>query len=860
VTSVAGDTVIERGICWDIQSAVSFTKNIGVKKTGSGSGPFVCEMSDLSLNTTYYVRAYAITSVDTAYGSTLSFKTRNGIISLTTTDISGITINRALSGGTITNNGGAPVTNRGLCWNTSGTPTIFDSTTTSCNGDPSFTCQVSGLSLNTTYYIRAYASNIVGTYYGPQKIFTTSNGIVTLSTTTPYNISINSAFSGGNITNDGGAFINYRGVCWNTTGMPTITDPKTASGMGIGSFTIELTGLSLNTVYYVRAYAINSVGVSYAPQMTFTTRNGIATLSTSSVSNITINSASSGGYISNNGGTVITARGICWNTTGSPTIDDYKTANGSGNGSFTSQLIGLSFNTVYYVRAYAINSVGVSYAPQIIFTTRNGIATLSTSSISNITINSASSGGNITDDGGSPITMRGICWNTNGSPTIDDLKTNDGGGNGSFASQLTGLQANTSYFIRAYAVNSAGVSYGPEINFRSHDGIPALLTTLVTNITSNSAMSGGNSITAGGALVSARGVCWNTTGTPTTNDNTTYQGSGLVDYTSNLSSLQPKTLYFLRAYATTIYGTGYGNEVSFTTNKIDAQSGILTINQITETTAVCRSEITNDNGLPVIARGVCWNTLPAPTVDHFKTTDGSGTGLYNSNLSGLNSNTLYYVRAYAENSDGISYSEEMIFKTYYESVTDIEGNKYMTTQIGTQVWLAENLRTTKYRDGSTIPNVTDNSAWINLNTPAYCWYSNNETNYKNPYGALYNWYAVSTGSICPSGWHIPTNEEWVVLINYLGGSGVAGGKLKEAGSEHWANPNSGATNITAFTGLPGGWRVTNYTNLGSMGTHWTSTESSPTEASYYPLGSNSFGISKVGGLKYYGLSVRCIKD
>jgi uncharacterized protein (TIGR02145 family) len=139
-----------------------------------------------------------------------------------------------------------------------------------------------------------------------------------------------------------------------------------------------------------------------------------------------------------------------------------------------------------------------------------------------------------------------------------------------------------------------------------------------------------------------------------------------------------------------------------------------------------------------------------------------------------------------------------------EVVTDIDGNVYNTVTIGDQVWMAENLKTTKLNDGTSISNAIDNIAWASLSTPGYCWFINNRATYEI-YGALYNWYAVYTDKLCPTGWHVPSNSEWTTLTDHLGGAEVAGGKLKESGSSHWASPNTGATNVTGFTALPGGY-------------------------------------------------------
>jgi uncharacterized protein (TIGR02145 family) len=163
-------------------------------------------------------------------------------------------------------------------------------------------------------------------------------------------------------------------------------------------------------------------------------------------------------------------------------------------------------------------------------------------------------------------------------------------------------------------------------------------------------------------------------------------------------------------------------------------------------------------------------------------------------------------------------------------ITDAEGNSYKTVYIGTQQWMAENLKVTKYSDGSTIPNITDDTQWQNNTTGAWAYYNNDAAN--NPkYGKLYNWYAVSkttngNKNVCPTGWHVPTDAEWTVLTDYLGGASVAGGKMKEVGSTNWLYPNTEATNISLFTGLPGGYRGYggSYNGIGYYGDWWSSSE------------------------------------
>lgn len=205
------------------------------------------------------------------------------------------------------------------------------------------------------------------------------------------------------------------------------------------------------------------------------------------------------------------------------------------------------------------------------------------------------------------------------------------------------------------------------------------------------------------------------------------------------------------------------------------------------------------------------------------------------------------------------------------SCTDGEGNNYPVVKIGQQVWMGENLKTMKFRDGTKIPLITDGTEWGNLSSPAYCWY-NNTPDLENNYGALYNWHSVNTVNICPQGWHVPAESDWIELIDHLGGTDIAGGKLKETGTIHWWTPNTGATNETGFTALPGGWRkglnpfpmyVDGIFELKHEAGSWWSSSENITDgfcAYFFLMDMNESGISKCNAEKQFGTSVRCIKD
>jgi len=197
----------------------------------------------------------------------------------------------------------------------------------------------------------------------------------------------------------------------------------------------------------------------------------------------------------------------------------------------------------------------------------------------------------------------------------------------------------------------------------------------------------------------------------------------------------------------------------------------------------------------------------------------------------------------------------------YGTMTDQDGGVYKTVTIGTQTWMAENLKVTTYNDGTTIPNVTDATAWSELTTGALCDYENTPSN-SATYGKLYNWYAVNTGKLCPTGWHVPSDAEWTTLTDYLGGASVAGGKLKETGTTHWNSPNTDATNETGFTALPGGLRfnIGAFHFIGGYGNWWSATEGSATHAWDRNMDSRYSSVGRSNFDKELGFSVRCVRD
>jgi uncharacterized protein (TIGR02145 family) len=402
----------------------------------------------------------------------------------------------------------------------------------------------------------------------------------------------------------------------------------------------------------------------------------------------------------------------------------------------------------------------------------------------------------------------------------------------------------------------------------------------VYNIFQRSAVSGGNVIDDGGSIIKARGICWNMSGIPAIKDNHTTENGDIGIFVSTLNGLKRNTIYHVRAYATNGSGTGYGNEVTFKSAPLQlAELNTDFVTSITSTSAISGGVIYSDGGDRVTSNGICWSTIPEPTVQGPHTSDETGNEHFESNMTGLKGNTTYYVRAYAANTAGIAYGIERSFKTYsdsaaivlfspilfnsgmtYETVTDIDGNIYKTIRLGNQIWMAENLKTTSYFNGAQIGNLDVISLWPGYKLDAFCWYMNDISS-KACYGALYNWYAVSTGKLCPVGWHIPDVSDFEELITFLGGESSAGKKLKESGAAHWLPPDSGANNESGFSSLPGGiLRSGQFESFREAGYWWSSTGNTSEGPSCMTLKYNSDSAVINFGSRTDGISVRCIKD
>ena len=591
------------------------------------------------------------------------------------------------------------------------------------------------------------------------------------------------------------------------------------------------------------------------------------TVETESVDEIYNTSARVGGRITGNGGADITDRGVLWGTSEKSQTTGTKLSMGAGEGAFSETLSGLSSGIKYYVTAYATNSAGTSYGDETFFTTQISLPEVETSPVTEYTSSSATIGGNVTDNGGFDITLRGVYWGTEPDPRLTGTKIEMGSGDCEFSQSVSGLSRSVTYYVIAFATNIKGTSWGTEISFSTEPVLPVVITSTILNITPYSAKAGGVVSSNGGSEVTERGIWWGTASNTVTTGTKLALGSGTGSYADSLANLIPGTTYYVTAFAINSIGTAYGEEKSFLT-----PGGGPMINHILNYTDLSRTGV-------VLGGIVTPNELSTTVTFEVGTTTSYGMSVEAAEspltekdtvtavISGLTENTLYHYRITATNDLGSVYSADSTFTTVITgrtgTVNDAEGNVYNTIGIGYQEWMTQNLRTVVYRNGTdSIPLAESDSLWATKVTPTYCWYAGDSAANAGVYGALYNWYAVNTGNLCPTGWHVATNDDFSELVRYTGGAGVAGGILKETGTAHWNTPNSGATDKYGFAARGAGKRSSDgvFDFVKVEGNWWTSTEYSTLNGSYFNILFNYGNSFQAYMGKKTGMSVRCVKN
>ena len=459
-----GYDIKERGVCWSSQLSMPTTDDKYIKN-GSGIGGFVCEITNLDLNTEYYFRAYAITNKWTAYGNVVSIKTNNGIPQVKTVEIVDVGAYSVTCTGVVVSDNGYDIIDRGFCWSTEPYPIIESAHLSLGKGDGDFVGEIGNLKAGTKYYIRAYAVNEQGEAYGEPLKSTTQKSLPHFAKPTIISIGVKQASVKCSLTDDGGCEILSCGFCWSDTDtLPDLGCPHSIESEA--SFESMITDLSPDTRYRLRPYATNCIGTVYGEVVAFQTQSGKPSVYTYSATDITAVTAKIEGSVQNiSPECPIKSCGFCWSYEGgAPTITDnhVEALLTHGTGKFTNIITGLPPSTNINVCAYVITDLGITYGEAKQFETKKGEPSVSTT---NATLQSDLSSilvsGMINDSGGAEIEQCGICWSsTNQNPTINDnvvLVPNQG--TGAFSGVVNNLQLGI-YYCRAFAQNSYGISYG----------------------------------------------------------------------------------------------------------------------------------------------------------------------------------------------------------------------------------------------------------------------------------------------------------------------------------------------------------------------------------------------------------------
>ena len=573
--------------------------------------------------------------------------------------VTAIVNNNAVGNGSVVNEGGATVYERGVIWNTSPSPTTANNKVTGGTGIGTFSGDMFPLVFNTTYYARAYASNIADTAYSNEVSFTTPPiaPIVSTQPITPGSITYWSAGGNGHIENNGGAAITAEGFKvgyssgYLNTDIPvtTLSLPDFSANLGVP------TALAADTTVFYQAYATNSVGIGYGgisnfktlqvPPPSVTTIYQLDVTMTTATIRVGVSNTSSSYTISNSG--------IVWDTHSGPdqSSPHYNIGAIASSGVYYGYMTGLVPNQLYYVRSFIILASAPSspiYGNEITFTTLPpSPPTLGTFTVTNIAYNNADGNSSIADDGGAGVVDYGVVWNTTPTPTTSDNHYAGTGTYPAFSANMFPLTFATTYYARAYARNIAGTSYSNEVSFTTPPIAPIVSTQMANSVTSNSAGGNGTVENNGGAAITAEGFMIGTNPSYITN-NIPVATLSFPTFGAGLGLLVSNLTYYVQAYATNSVGTSYGGVVTFITLAPAPPTVTAIYFGHTSSTAIIKTGVAYNGSDSIIDSGIVWASASNPDQSSNKISHGamSGTGWFDTTITGLSTSSTYHVRSY----------------------------------------------------------------------------------------------------------------------------------------------------------------------------------------------------------------------
>ena len=640
------------------------------QKAASDEGEsFSIDVFNLAIKTRYYVKSYAVNSAGTAYGAVVNFETAGEIATIRTVGSSEVTTGSAVLSGNVTSDNGEKITERGFVWmQGTGTPTT-DSDRLKVTGTVGeYTATLTGLEPNRKYSFRAYAINAEGTAYGDVMSFTTVTAPPTLSSVVISSITSTSATLSSKVASHGGETVTEVGFYYSTDkDLNLETATKVSLPYSEDAFSVNATELLINTKYYVKAYAKNSAGTEYSEIETFTTSISSPSVRTENYSDVTSSSATLSGIVISDNGASITERGFVWmQGTGTPTTDSFKLKVDGTTGYFTSTLTGLEPNQKYSFRAYAINSKGTAYGDVMTFSTIVGLPVLSPVGVSDVTAISATFAADVTDQGGENVAEVGFYYST--EETVDpetSIKVKKNYTGTAFTASVSDLLIFTTYYVKAYAVNSAGVAYSDVVSFKTLASTPVVNTLAASEVSSDSAVLSGKVVTDNGAAITERGFVWlKGSDAPTTSSNKLKVDGATGEFTSTLDGLEPNQKYSFRAYAINSKGTSYGDIMNFTTVAGLPTLSAMKVSDITPTSATFTCAVTGHGGDIVSEVGFYIGKEENVDIETaLKISEAYTSDSFTLTTTDLEVGTEYYVKAYTKNSVGESYSAIVPFKT-----------------------------------------------------------------------------------------------------------------------------------------------------------------------------------------------------
>ena len=618
-----------------------------------------------------------ITSSNGSKELTIKVTNNRKAISLNILECSDITGTAAVFNAEIINEGNPKYTERGFVYAKTSDPTIentIQKLTVAVTDDPNFSIQATKLETKATYYVRAYAVNALGLVYSTNQVsFEVNPAYPSLTTKEVKNLNIvdGTAIFNGEILSVGDPAYTERGFVYGTVPNPTIDDTKKiVSGTGTGTYSANITGLTEGKVYYVRAYATNVKGTAYGTDVIVNCVAKSPVLTTNEVTNINISAGTATfvGNVESFGDLPCIERGFVYSEVNYPTVDDTKLlVSGTEVGDFRKNVTGLQEGKVYYVRAFVTNRKGTIYGEEV---SCNFVATMpvvkTVSVVSkNIAEGVATFKGEVVSLGDLGYTERGFAYATVHNPTIGDNKlTASGSGTGEFFANATQLEEGKVYYIRAYVTNSKGTVYGEEVSADFNAIMPIVSTQAVTGkiIAQGVATLNGTIESKGDPAYTQRGFVYGVAHSPTLDDATVVNVSGTNTgaYTYNLSNLTMGSVYYVRAFATSSKGTAYGSEVTLDFNAVMPEVTTVSVEVQDATTAYFIGKITNVGDPEYTERGFIYGTMQTPMIDDADVTtivvskNSSNQFEKEVTMSGL-VHEIYYVRAYAKSSAGVSY-------------------------------------------------------------------------------------------------------------------------------------------------------------------------------------------------------------